>query len=77
MKKLPFGVIILSVLATFAGIMNLIYVGNIMSKPVLDLAFYETLFSGPESFRATETLCRSKGDPHCEVVAERRSFARG
>lgn len=57
-----------------AGIMNLLYVGDITTKPVLDLAFYEKLFSGPRSFRATETKCRSKGDAWCEFVAERKTY---
>lgn len=57
-----------------AGIMNLLYVGDITEKPELTAEYYAKLFSSPESFVATETKCRSKGDDYCELVAERRHF---
>ncbi|MDH5492516.1 MAG: 4-vinyl reductase [Myxococcales bacterium] len=57
-----------------AGIMNLLYVGDITQGPELSADYYAELFSSPESFVARETACRSKGDPHCEFVATRRLF---
>lgn len=57
-----------------AGLMNLLYVGDIKQKPTLDQAYYDEIFSGPESFQAVETKCRSKGDDYCEFVATRRSW---
>lgn len=57
-----------------AGLMNLLYVGDITTGPELTSEYYARLFSSPESFVATETKCRSKGDDHCEFVAERHRF---
>ena len=52
-----------------AGLMNLIYYGNIESHPTLDEKFYEQLFHTNSGFKAEEILCRSKGDSLCELVA--------
>ncbi len=58
-----------------AGIMNLLYAGDITQKPTLDATYYDQLFSGPESFRGTEARCRSRGDDCCELVVERQTYA--
>lgn len=57
-----------------AGIMNLLYTGDITSKPTLDHEYYDKLFSGPESFRGRQTLCPTKGDAYCEIVVERERY---
>lgn len=57
-----------------AGIMNLLWVGDIIARPDLTLEYYDRLFSGPDSFRAVERRCRAKGDDVCEFVAVRQSF---
>ncbi len=56
-----------------AGLMNLMYVGDITTAPELTEANYQRLFRNQNSFAATETKCRAKGDPRCEFVAERVS----
>jgi hypothetical protein len=58
-----------------AGLMNLLWVGDITERPVLDEAYYSRIYEAPESFVAEEVRCRSKGDDHCTVVVERRRFA--
>ncbi len=57
-----------------AGIMNLLYAGDITSRPALDAEYYDKLFSGPESYRGREILCRSRGDAHCEFEVENVSY---
>jgi len=57
-----------------AGIMNLLYTGDITTKPTLDGQYYHKLFSGAESFRAQEVSCRGKGDAHCQFVVERQKM---
>ena len=61
-------------LATGAGggIMNLLYVGDVLARPTLDLAYYDRLFSAEGTFRGQEHKCRAQGDDHCEVVVTRR-----
>lgn len=54
-----------------AGIMNLIYHGDIASRPSLDSAYYKSLFQSPNGFRAVETACRATGADRCEFVATR------
>jgi predicted hydrocarbon binding protein len=56
-----------------AGLMNLLYVGDITAAPVLDGAYYVQLFRSGERFTAHETHCRARGDAHCEIVATRTS----
>jgi hypothetical protein len=58
-----------------AALMNLLYVGDITARPELTQERYRELFSRPGTFRATELRCRAKGDPHCQIVAERRDRA--
>jgi hypothetical protein len=55
-----------------AGLMNLLYVGDITARPELDEAYYRTLFRGGESFTAREIKCLARGDARCEFVAERQ-----
>jgi hypothetical protein len=55
-----------------AGLMNLLYVGDITARPTLDEAYYVKLFRSGEHFTAEETKCLAKGDDHCEVVASRK-----
>jgi hypothetical protein len=54
-----------------AGLMNLLYHVDITARPALTPEFYATSFSGDNSFGAEETMCVSKGDPHCRIVASR------
>lgn len=56
-----------------AGLMNLLYVGDITGAPTLDDAYYAQLFRGGRVFVAEEIACVAKGDPRCELVATRRS----
>ncbi|MBL9044379.1 MAG: 4-vinyl reductase [Myxococcales bacterium] len=56
-----------------AGLMNLLYVGDITQGPELNEAYYKKLFRGTESFTSTEVLCRAMGDPLCLFVAQRLS----
>jgi hypothetical protein len=54
-----------------AGLMNLIYQGDILARPALTEAHYIEVFGHPRSFRAKETRCLATGDDRCEIVAER------
>ncbi|APR80004.1 Hypothetical protein A7982_05351 [Minicystis rosea] len=54
-----------------AGIMNLVYQGDVTQRPVFDEAYYLEVFRNPRSFRAREVRCLAMGDPCCEIVAER------
>lgn len=56
-----------------AGLMNLLYVGDITQGPELDEAYYLSLFRKSDSFVAEEVSCLSKGDPVCEIRATRRA----
>lgn len=55
-----------------AGLMNLLYHGDITQRPALSDTYYRELFRSPRSFEAAETQCRAKGDPYCEFLALRR-----
>ena len=52
-----------------AGLMNLLYVGDITTRPALDEAYYRELFRGPARFVADEVACAAAGAPACEIVA--------
>ncbi len=56
-----------------AGLMNLIYQGDIAKRPPLTDDYYHEVFGHPCSFRARETRCRGAGDTHCEIVVERQT----
>lgn len=52
-----------------AGLMNVVFAGDVLSVPKLDQQVYNSLFRSPASFRTIETRCRAMGDPYCELVA--------
>ena len=54
-----------------AGIMNLIYHGDITQKPRLDEAYYHEIFSSKGAFRAVQIKSRMTGDDYDEFVAEK------
>lgn len=54
-----------------AGLMNLLYVGDITGRPTLDEDYYRKLFRGGDAFTAVETHCLARGDARCEIVARR------
>ncbi|UJR85791.1 hypothetical protein [Sandaracinus amylolyticus] len=56
-----------------AGLMNLLYVGDITQRPTLDEDYYRRLFRGSDHFVADETKCLARGDARCEIVARRPS----
>lgn len=60
-----------------AGLMNLIYLGDIQSKPDLTPEFYERLFKGPGVFHAEMRTCQAMGDPYTEIRAVRTAPAPG
>ncbi|MGB3849525.1 MAG: hypothetical protein WA958_06120 [Tunicatimonas sp.] len=45
-----------------AGIMNLIYNGDITETPELNEAYYDQIFKSPNKFSAKQTKCRAMGD---------------
>ncbi|HEB54588.1 MAG TPA: hypothetical protein ENI87_15160 [bacterium] len=45
-----------------AGIMDLVYVGDIQNRPTLDHAFYNRLFKSADSFKVETISARSQGD---------------
>ncbi len=57
-----------------AGIMNLLYHGDVTQGLTLDTSTYNRLFSTDSSFYAEEITCRSKGDSVCTFVAEPTRF---
>jgi hypothetical protein len=60
-----------------AGIMNLIYLGNIQTKPDLTPEFYDHLFKGGRAFQGRMTACQAMGDPYTEIRAELTGAAPG
>lgn len=52
-----------------AGLMNLLYVGDITAGPVLYEAYYRQLFRGSGRFESTETACVAQGADACEITA--------
>lgn len=69
--KAEHGICYLATGAT-AGLANLLYTGDITVKPELTGDYYKKLFLNPHTFTAREVKCRGKGDPFCEIVAERK-----
>jgi predicted hydrocarbon binding protein len=61
----------------FAGIMNLIYLGDIHKKPDLTPEFYDRLFKGGRAFQGRMTACQAMGDPYTEIRAELAEAAQG
>ncbi len=60
-----------------AGVMNLIYLGDIHTKPDLTPEFYDRLFKRGRAFRARMTACQAMGDPYTEIRAELAEAAQG
>jgi hypothetical protein len=60
-----------------AGLMNLIYLGDIHEKPDLTPQFYDRLFKGGRAFQARMTACQAMGDPYTEIRAELAEAAPG
>lgn len=56
-----------------AGIMNLIYHGDILARPALTPQYYSTLFSGGDSFHGTELECRATGASACRFQVARKA----
>jgi hypothetical protein len=54
-----------------AGLMNLVYIGEIESRPPLDDALFEQVFEHSEAFDVRQTKSFAAGDAYSEVVAER------
>lgn len=54
----------------FAGIMNLIYLGDIHTKPDLTPEFYDRLFKRGRAFQGRMTASQAMGDPFTEIRAE-------
>lgn len=54
-----------------AGLMNLLYVGEVTSRPKLDEAYYVRLFRGGDRFVGEEIECVARGDARCVVEAKR------
>jgi predicted hydrocarbon binding protein len=61
----------------FAGIMNLIYLGNIDRKPDLTQEFYDRLFKGGRAFQGRMTACQAMDDPYTEIRVELAEPAAG
>lgn len=53
-----------------AGVMNLIYLGDIHTKPALTPEFYDRLFKRGRAYKARMTTCQAMGDPYTEIRAE-------
>lgn len=60
-----------------AGLMNLIYLGDIHRKPDLTPEFYNRLFKRGPVFQARMTACQAMGDPYTEIRAELAQTAQG
>lgn len=54
-----------------AGLMNLLYHGDITARPTLTEAYYTELFGAGGHFQAEEVECLARGDARCLVVATR------
>jgi hypothetical protein len=50
-----------------AGLMNLLYFGDITSRPALTEEYYSGLFCNDGSFIGQQTKCRAMGADYCEV----------
>ncbi len=56
-----------------AGIMNLLYHGDITERPALTPEYYSKLFGGEGGFAAEEVACRATGAERCEFLVRRRT----
>ncbi len=55
-----------------AGIMNLLYEGDIRQKPTMNDEYYVKVFDSDKGFVARQTTSRAQGSEYTEIVAERR-----
>lgn len=55
-----------------AGLMNLLYHGDITNRPALNPTYYAELFGNDAGFAAEEIACRAAGADRCEFVARRQ-----
>lgn len=53
-----------------SGIMNLLYNGDITSRPALTPEYFEAVFNSSKRFVAKEVACRAAGAERCEFVAK-------
>jgi hypothetical protein len=53
------------------GLMNLLYLGDVLDKPVLDNDYFERVFEHPDSFAVHQTKSIAMGDAYSEIVADR------
>lgn len=51
-----------------AGLMNLLYLGDITTEPELDKKYYYELFNDQNCFKGVQTKCLAMGDDYSEVV---------
>jgi predicted hydrocarbon binding protein len=54
-----------------AGLMNLLYIGDITGAPELDEEYYVKLFRGGDHYVAEEVRCLAMGHDRCELIAGR------
>ena len=54
-----------------AGLMNLLYHGDITQNPALDKEYYYQLFKSQNCFKGKQTKCLAMGDDYSEVVVTR------
>jgi hypothetical protein len=55
-----------------ASLMNLLYEGDITTRPHLDLAYYHKINRSDTSFWSEQSRCVAMGDPYSEVTVTRR-----
>jgi hypothetical protein len=53
------------------GLMNLLYLGDILDKPDLDSGYFERVFEHPDAFNVHQTKSIAMGDDYSEIVADR------
>lgn len=54
-----------------AGIMNLLYHGDMRRRPALNQEYFQKIFHTPGSFRCEEVECRTVGDTQCRFITTR------
>jgi len=54
-----------------AGIMNLIFNGDIQSKPKRDHDYYERVFYSDDAYLVEQTKCMAQGEDYTEIVVSR------
>ena len=53
------------------GLMNLLYLGDILDGPNLDEAYFESVFEHADAFAVHQTKSIAMGDAYSEIVADR------